>query len=204
MKLYIVRHAQSKRNIRVHSDEDVELTPVGEEQAKRLGSHFNDKKLDFVYCSTLKRAKATLGKMKLSLNGIPLKYTNKIDEYKMGIYSKNGSDDWDAFSRDVKKKGVPFENFKPKGGESLLECYHRAGKFYSYLLKKHKKKNILMVGHGIFSLYLILNTLGLPTTEGAYYQLSNASVSTLNIEGNKVKDFHINDYNQLIREAMKK
>lgn len=204
MKLYIVRHAQSKRNIRERSEEDVELTPVGEEQARRLGSYFHGKKLDVVYCSTLKRAKTTLEKMKPFLGDVPVKYTDKIVEHKMGIYAKNGKDDWNSYSKGAKKKGVSFDNFKPKDGESLAGCYKRSGEFYKYLSKKYKNKSVLIVGHGLFSIYFIFNILGLPIEEARYYHLSNASVSTITIEGKKVKDFHINDYNQLIREAMKK
>jgi hypothetical protein len=53
-------------------------------------------------------------------------------------------------------------------------------------------------------LYLILNALHLSQKEGAYYQLDNASISTLNINKNKkVRKFHINDYTHLILEVMK-
>ncbi|MEX0920028.1 MAG: histidine phosphatase family protein [Candidatus Pacearchaeota archaeon] len=204
MKIYIVRHAESKRNARQKSDIDAELTAVGEEQARRLGSYFHDINPNIVYCSTMKRAKTTLEKIRPFLKGIPIKYTSKIVEHNLGIYGKNGEDDWKSYVKDAGKQGVPFEKFKPEGGESLEEVYERAGKFYNYLLKEHKGKDILLVGHGIFSLELILYALGLPISEGVYYRLSNASVSTLVLnEKGKVKDFHINDYNQLIKEALK-
>ena len=54
MKLYIVRHAQSKRNAREESSVDAELTKIGREQAKRLGLYFKKIKIDVIFCSTLK------------------------------------------------------------------------------------------------------------------------------------------------------
>jgi len=204
MKLYLVRHAQSKRNAKQKSGEDAELSDVGKEQAWRLGKYFHKVNLNKVYCSTLKRAKTTLDEIKPYIKGVPIIYTSKIVEHKLGIYGKNGKDEWSAYIKGAKKEGVPFHLFKPKYGDSLLETYQRAGNFYKSLLKKHINDKILIVGHGIFSLYLILNLLGLDLSEGKYYQLSNASISTLNIEKGKVKEFHINDYNHLIREAMKK
>ena len=50
MKLYLVRHAQ--RDFGLKFDQ---LNEVGIEQAKRLGYHFKNKKINFVYCSVNKR-----------------------------------------------------------------------------------------------------------------------------------------------------
>ncbi len=205
MELYIVRHAQSKRNAGHHTEEDAELSEIGEEQARRLGKFFHEAKLDKIYCSTLKRARSTLKEIKPYLEGVPITFTPKIVEHKMGIYSRNGKDDWSSYFKKaiISEKGIHL--FRPKEGDSLQDTYDRAGKFYRGLLKKHTGKNILLVGHGFFNTYLILNALNLKVNEGKYFKLSNASVSTLKIDKKgKVKHYHINDYNHLIAEAVKK
>jgi probable phosphoglycerate mutase len=204
MKLYIVRHAQSRRNAGHESKEDSELDDIGREQARRLGKYFHKVGLERVYCSTLRRAKATLKEIKPHIRGVPITYTPRIIEYKIGIYGNDGHDDWAGYVKGAENKGVPFHLFKPKHGDSLAETYDRAGSFYRDLLKRHSLDDVLVVGHGIFSLYLILNALGLDLFEGKYYSLSNASVSTLNVKKGKVTDFHVNDYDHLIREGMKK
>lgn len=204
MKLYIVRHAESRRNAQEKSGEDAVLSKVGKEQARRLGSYFHKAHLNRVYCSTLKRAKETLREIKLYIREIPITYTEKIIEHKMGVYGK-AHDDWSSYIEGAKKEGVPLHLFKPKYGDSFMETYERAGEFYKWLLKEHHGESILLIGHGIFSLYLILNALDLDLSEQQYYKLNNASVSTLEIdESGKVKNFHVNDYNHLIREGMKK
>ncbi len=207
MKLYLVRHAQSKRNARQKSSEDAELSEIGEEQARRLGGYFHEVKLDKIYCSTLKRARTTFREIKPFVKDVSVSYTSKIVEHKIGIYEIGIRDrgDWKKYAEDAKNAGVPFHLFKPKYGDSLLETYQRAGEFYINLLKKHGKDKVLVVGHGLFNMHLILNILGLDLNESQYYSLSNASVSTLNIdEKGEVENFHINDYNHLIREGMKK
>jgi len=204
MKIYIVRHAQSKRNARIQSEEDAELTEIGEEQARRLAGFFHDINLSKIYCSPLKRAKITLNGIKDSLKGIPIVYSKKMIEIKMGKYGGDGKDDWKGYFDEAMKSGIPYHLYAPKKGESLQECYERAGKFYNNLLKKHKaNQNVLLIGHGFFLMYLILNALKLDLFEGKYYQLSNASISTLLIRNGRVKDFHINDYNHLIKEGIR-
>jgi broad specificity phosphatase PhoE len=204
MKLYLVRHAKSKRNIGEKDSKDTKLHKDGKEQARRLGRYFHKLKLDTMYCSPLKRALATLEAIKPYIQGAKIIITKQIVEHKMGIYEKNGKDDWTSYARDSKKAGIEFIKFRPKKGDSLLDTYNRMGKFYKKILKKHHKEKILIVGHGISLLHLILNILNLEPKEGAYFQLSNASVSTLDIDkkGN-VRSFHINDYNHLIQEGIR-
>ena len=204
MKLYLVRHAQSKRNIKIKSGTNTELTEDGKEQARRLGCSFKKIKIDKIYCSKLKRAKDTLKEIKKHLSKIPITYTDKINEHNMGIYEEKGKDDWAAYAQDSKENKIPFHEFKPKKGESLIETYEKAGKFYREIFKKHKSHSVLIVGHGIFSLYIILNAFGLPVTEGKYYRLSNASVSEMNInKQGKISSYHIDDFNHLIHEGLK-
>lgn len=204
MKIYLVRHAQSERNARLISKVDSELTEDGKEQARRLGIYFKGLKINWIYCSKLKRAKETLKEIKVYLPNVPVIYTDNLNEHSIGVYEKKGYDNWFDYKHDAKKTGVPFYDFKPKGGDSLTETYQRAGEFYSWLIKKHKKSNVLIVGHGLFLLNIIFNALSLEVSEERYYRLSNASVSQLTIEDGKVKDFHINDFRHLIIGGMKK
>ena len=205
MRWYIVRHAQSERNAYRESGPDAILTDIGKEQARRLGRYFHKVKIDKIYCSPMKRAKATLQEIRLFLKNKDIIYTKEMVEHCMGIYEQNGKDDWAELVTAAKNAGLPLHLFRPEKGESMQDTYERAGKFYKSLLRKNKNKDLLLVGHGLFFLYLILNALNLPLEEGKYYQLSNASVSTLNFDlKGRVKNFHINDYNHLIEGGMKR
>ncbi|MEK6890859.1 MAG: phosphoglycerate mutase family protein, partial [Nanoarchaeota archaeon] len=89
MKLYIVRHAQSKRNAREESVVDAGLTDIGKEQAKRLGLYFKKVKIDAIFCSNLIRARDTLKGALPYLDPTLIQYTDEIVEHKMGIYGDN-------------------------------------------------------------------------------------------------------------------
>tara|TARA_Y100000310_G_C20370694_1_gene663346 strand:+ start:115 stop:756 length:642 start_codon:yes stop_codon:yes gene_type:complete len=205
MKLYLVRHAKSKKNAGQKSGVNSELHGDGIEQAKRLGKYFHNVKLDKVYCSTMKRAKATLQAIKPYIENVPFSYSDKIKEHNIGIYASNGKDDWSQLRKDAIKNGESFVEFKPSKGDSLEETYKRAGNFYKKLLKKHKNDKILIVAHAIFLKYLIFNILDISDLEeGKYWKLSNAGVSTfiINTKG-KVDDYHIDDFHHLIEGGMK-
>jgi broad specificity phosphatase PhoE len=62
MKLLIVRHAESKANIKgilQGQKIDTSLSKLGKEQAKKVGERLKDEKIEAVYSSDLKRAKET-------------------------------------------------------------------------------------------------------------------------------------------------
>jgi broad specificity phosphatase PhoE len=204
MKLYLVRHGQSKRNSGKADDFDTGLSEIGEEQARRIGKFFVRKKIDQVYCSPLRRAKDTLAEIRPFIPGIKVLITKSIVEFDMGVFGKEGKDDWGGLFKAASNAGKRPVEFVPKGGESLQQVYDRAGKFYRRLVKNHAQKNILMVGHGIFSMYLIMNALGIPVEDGKHYSLGNASVSTLEVDGKgKVKGYWINDYHHLLEGGMR-
>ena len=60
--LIIMRHGQSQWNLenRFTGWEDVDLTPAGEDEARRAGVLIKDYPIDAVYSSTLKRARRTV------------------------------------------------------------------------------------------------------------------------------------------------
>lgn len=62
MKLIIVRHAESKANvkgIRQGQKIDTPLSKLGKEQAKKVAERLKNEKIDAIYSSDLKRAKET-------------------------------------------------------------------------------------------------------------------------------------------------
>ena len=160
-------------------------------------------KIDKVYVSKLSRAKDTFKEIKKHLGKVPVKYTGKVNEHNMGIYAKQGKDDWDKYRKTAEKSHVGWREFVPKDGESLEQMWQRVGEFYSYLMNEHIEDIVLIVSHGYFLQYLIMQILGIEVVEHEMWKLSNASVSEFDIDkqGN-IKDYHINGYNHLIEGGM--
>lgn len=204
MKLYIVRHAQSMENTGIILQRDTPLTETGKEQARRLGVYFERAKIDIIFCSELKRAKETLDYILPYIKKPKVIYSSHLNEHNMGVYFENQTD-YQKFKKDAETSKKGFYEFKPKGGESLTEVFERQKKFYKEILKNYHGKNVLILGHSQTGAMLILNILGLDISEEKYFRINNASVSLFNLnEKGKVKDFHVNDFNHILKEGIKK
>jgi len=201
MKLYIVRHAQSKTNVGIN-EEDPGLTEIGKIQAKRLGKYLSKLNINQVYCSPAKRARETLEQIP-SLKNTSMVYTPEILERNLGVYTERGINNWTEFFKDAKASGIDIRYFKPENGESLQNVYERAERFYQKILRENKDNNrVLLLSHELFSLCTILHALGLDITEDNFYPINNASISTLIIRKNKVINYNFNDCNHLLAAAL--
>ncbi len=128
MKIYLVRHAESMGNIsgKFNGVTDLPLSPKGEKQAKLLGQFFNDKKLDKIYTSVLRRTiqTANLSTGRDESTFIKLAELNEINGgHWEGV-------EWDKIEKKYNKEFVLW-NERPHlvrlpGGESLDELYDRS------------------------------------------------------------------------------
>lgn len=204
MKIYVVRHAQCLSNRGLKITKHNHLTEAGKEQAKRLGTYFKKAKIDKIFCSTSYRTKETLSYILPYLKNKRVTYTEKIKEHNVGKYYAKDPNFPKKYWADIKKSKKSFYEFKPKDGESYLDLLDRAKKFWNSI-KKNKLKSMLLVTHKQFTKCFIINLLGLDISEEKYFSISNASVSTFEIDKNgKIKKFHVNDFNHILEEGIRK
>ncbi len=199
MKLYLVRHAESERNL--GKEHDI-LSDTGIEQAKRLGLSLKDKHIDYVYCSTMGRTKETFNYISASLKKIKqINYTDLIREQNTGVFTDRPQKDYSYHLIDLKDRGVDLSRYRPEGGETLLEVSQRAEKFIKDIKKNHKTKDhILIVSHAGYLRFFILGLLKLPLEEAKYFNIHNASLSIFELDKNfNVKDFQIDDFKHLLK-----
>lgn len=202
MKLYLVRHAQSKSNRGIHTGKETVLTSTGIEQAKRLGLSFGRKKIDKIYCSKMIRAIDTFKEIKPYVKRIPITYTKKINERSRGIYENKPDEYMKAFKKFKKISKVKhFESlFKPEGGENLDDLEKRAKKFLDFLNKNHSNDKILVVSHGLFLRVLINKMFNFHIREIQYFALHNAGISYFEIDKDcKVGKYEVDDYKHLLK-----
>ena len=103
MKLYLVRHAESERNLGKEHDK---LSETGIEQAKRLGLFLKDKHIDYVYCSTMGRTKETCDLILPSLKNVKKTvYSDLIREQNHGIFEEKSHKEYAYHILDLKDKG---------------------------------------------------------------------------------------------------
>lgn len=140
MKIYFVAHSTSKDNEEGIASgwKDVELSELGIQQAKQLGSAFSGIKIDMICASDLTRAVATV---QIAFQGkIPVLVDKRLRELNYGDY--NGAPSKVVTSMKDKAINEPFPN-----GESYNQAMVRLHEFYNELKAKYPDKTVLVVGH---------------------------------------------------------
>lgn len=142
MKIYFAAHATTKDNeVKIASGwNDVELSELGNEQAKKLGETFRNIKLDLICCSDLKRAIDTV---KIAFgNKYPIIADYRLRELNYGDFNGKSS----VIVEPMKMQHIkdPFPN-----GESYEQAVTRVQNFYNELKVKNPDKTVLVIGHRV-------------------------------------------------------
>lgn len=152
---YIFRHGQSSYNlegrIQGHTNNSV-LTNQGIDEAHNAASLLQDKKIEIVVSSPLRRAKQT-GSIVSKMIKVPLQYDDRFTEVNVGIaeglhYTKAQQKFGDLYrqwrSADPKYIDIYFEN-----GESKRDVQKRVFKALNEYAQNPDYQNIAVSGHGI-------------------------------------------------------
>ena len=153
--LFIVRHGQSVWNLenRFTGWADVDLTPLGEDEARHAGDLLKPYPIDAGYTSVLTRAIHTLTIILKAVGkpDLPVTQDAALNERNYGDLQglnktetarKYGADQVLAWRRSYAQT--------PPGGESLADTYHRVIPYYQQTIEPELKagKNILIAAHG--------------------------------------------------------
>ena len=152
--LYLIRHGQSIYNLqnRFTGWEDVDLTALGEAQAKEAGKILMDTNIDFCFISKLKRARNTLD---LILNQIkqnpPIISDEALNERDYGdLIGQNKTEAAEKFGEEQVKIWRRSFDAPPPGGESLKMTAERTLPYYRKIIlpKILDNNNIIISAHG--------------------------------------------------------
>lgn len=153
--LTLIRHGQSTYNLqnRFTGNTDVELTPLGEEEAKLAGKKLVNITFSIAYTSMLRRAQETLRIVleEMKQTTIPIVKTLAFNERKYG--DLQGLDKAETV---LKYGEAQVEIWRrsydvcPPEGESLKDTFNRVVPYYKQEIEPKLKagKNILTVAHG--------------------------------------------------------
>ena len=139
MKILFVRHGQTNLNNprRMQGISDLELNDIGKEQANKIRKTMEDKKIDFIITSPLKRAIQTAEIINFNINK-EIIIDKRIKEMNYGalegeLYRK------DYWNMDYDYKSI--------NGENISEFQDRIYNFIEDIKIKYKEKNVLIVAH---------------------------------------------------------
>jgi len=153
--LVLVRHGQSVANLaNVFTGWlDVELTPLGEDEARQAGQRLHDFHFDLAYCSTLVRSRRTLELILAHLHqdSVPVKAADALRERMYGALQglnkaetilKYGQDQVNLWRRS-------YEDAPPEG-ETLHHTQERVFEYFNAEIAPQLRlgRNVLVVSHG--------------------------------------------------------
>ena len=142
--LYFVRHGQSIWNVenKICGATDIELTPLGHEQAIETGKKFIEQGLhaDEILYSPLVRAAETARHIS-EITGIPMRLEERLREQNFGKYEstpRNGAE-----FRLAKQQFVT----RYEGGESMLHLAQRIYNLLDDIKAESEDKTYILVAH---------------------------------------------------------
>ena len=149
MKVYFVRHGQTKYNVlRVHQPKNAELSELGIKQAKILAKRFSKIPVDIIYSSPMKRAKQTAEIINKSLKKRVI-FSNFLKERKgPSEFLRKRTDSLEVFEINQIRnlhENDPFWHYSDE--ENFREYQIRTKKLFKYL-NSLKKENVLVISHG--------------------------------------------------------
>lgn len=154
-KLFLVRHGQSQWNLenRFTGWQDVDITELGQQEAKQAGIVLKDETIDVAFTSKLIRAQHTL-KIILNETGktdIPIHTDEALNERSYGtLEGLNKAETAEKYGAEQVHIWRRSFDIAPPGGESLKDTYDRVIPYFESFVQPQlqQDKNVLIVAHG--------------------------------------------------------
>lgn len=180
MKLLLVRHGETYENLMKISQGHLNsrLTSKGLEQAKDVAKRLKDEKIDIVYSSDLDRAVKTCDEIIKFHSGVVVVKTELLREQCKGVYEGRPRGIRDDF---LENKKIKYFDFKPEGGESMVDLWNKVIPFFEKIKKDNTDKSVLIVSHGGPISCLLAYLHGQDVSFTGDYRMGNTAVSVAEI-----------------------
>jgi len=202
--LYVIRHAESQWNPigRYQGLLDPDLSERGEKQAKLLALELQNKGIELIYTSPLKRTKRTAQIVAQTL-GVPLIEDRRVIEIDHGVWSGKLVEEVkkefpEMFETWIKE---PWKVDFPQG-ENLLKVYERVKNFVEEIKQKHQGQTVAVVSHTVPIRALYCAALELPIERFWSFGCDNASYSVIKFEEDRTTLHKLNVTSHLEREGL--
>lgn len=154
-KLFLVRHGQSQWNLenRFTGWQDVDLTELGQQEARQAGIALKDEKIDVAFTSKLIRAQHTLNIIleETGKQGIPVFVDGALNERCYGdLEGLNKAETAEKYGAEQVHIWRRSYDVAPPGGECLKDTYDRVIPYFENFIQPQlqQHKNVLIVAHG--------------------------------------------------------
>jgi len=148
--IIFLRHAQAENNtkrILAGRSEGVSLTSTGIEQAEKIAKYLKPLDISAIYSSPIERASHT-AEIVAKNNSLDYELDDRITEIEMGKFTRMNYDDMFAKYGNIFLKF--YENdpvIAEHDVETFPEVKGRVLDMVTYVVKKHKNENVILVTH---------------------------------------------------------
>ena len=195
MELYIVRHGETIGNLNhiLQGQLPGELTPLGFEQAHKLGLRLQNEEFQAIYCSDLNRCVQTLSQITQFRSEPQPVFDPRLREKSAGEFEGQpvGTPE-----RAARAQGIAPAKFRPKGGENFADVRARAAAFFQELRQTYLRSGakVLVVSHAGWIAQFFSVVLGqarqIPKSK-------NTALTILRVENRSVRVVLANDTSHL-------
>ena len=197
--VFLVRHGQTESNVTGFymgwSDED--LNEVGYIQVRRLASRLAGLPITLVYTSPLRRAYTTAA---------ILAEPHRLEPKALDDLIKIHLGDWQGLHMDEIKRRwaelwrkwrVDPSNLTLPNGESLSEVTERTISAFARIVGTNRGKQVVIVSHDVVVKVLVAHVLGVSNRIYRRFDISNASLSVIQVIKGSPRLAMLNDMSHL-------
>ena len=193
IRLLLVRHGQTDGNLegRYQGRTDIELNPVGRDQAGKLAQRLSSQKIDRIYSSSLKRAMQTAEAV-AAVHNMPVIPRDELRELDVGDFEGKRVEE-------IQREYGPLDqmwregDWRAPGGESLGEFRARVAQFVAEIRQGPEDQTVLAVAHGGTLRNLVCECLGIGPQDWWRIDFDSTSISLLELYPNRTILVLLND-----------
>ena len=177
MRLILLRHGETEENTAgiIQGQNPGRLTDRGRRQSRAAALSLKSQKIDAIYSSDLQRARDTVQYV-LSFHALPVSYSAALRERSFGqLQGKPGC----VYLDELQKSAAPRVEYRPPGGESILDLQRRTDKFLETIQRERAGQVILACTHGGVITTILASVLRSPVEEMLAFHFYNASLTEI-------------------------
>ena len=162
-RVYLMRHGEVANDgeRRYNGHIDIDITEKGQDQMRRLAGLLEDKKINAVYSSDLIRSTkgAAIISDRLGISYTPLR---ELRERSLGAWEGLTAEEIKArFPEQYTAWRADLLNYRPPGGECLVDVSARILPVFKQLLASHPEQEVAMLLHGGVNRVILADALGM-------------------------------------------
>ena len=198
VRLILVRHGETKwtaeRRYQGHCN--TPLTAQGCRHAAKAARALQAVPVDFIYSSTLGRARETAQFIKKILRR-PVRHDSRLNELSFGRWEGRTAREIMRAGDRTYRAWIAGRKVSPPGGETLASFQKRTARFLREICLRHKGKTVVLVSHGGTIKMMLCRLLKLPFRYFWVFRVDPASISVVRSDGKFSECVCLNDRGHL-------